>query len=142
MPESDFLVLRASLQDGGVSPAYIGRLMTELEDHYADLEREELAFGDDPVSAAVRARRRLGEHDAIAAAVLIRPELRSWKYRWPWVAAFLQPLMLILLLPSVPMFVCADRGPAIARWSVSISLAAVLTVGLLFGMAQSIFSAI
>ena len=142
MPELDLRGLRMSLQDGGVPSGYIGRLTTELEDHYSDLEREERATGGDPKAAAANALRRLGRQETIAAAVFTKPELRSWSYRWPWIANLLQPVMLVLLLPAVPVLVCVDRGPAIARWGISISLATVLTGGLLLGMALSILSAI
>jgi hypothetical protein len=54
----------------------------------------------------------------------------------------LRPVLLLLLLPAVPVLACAGRGPAIARWSVSIGLGAVLTGGLLLAMAQSMVVAI
>ena len=134
--------LRTSLRDGGVSPAYINRLMSELDDHYADLEQEERATGREPTAAADEALMRLGQQDTIAAQVLAKPELRSWSNRWPWIVSLLSPVLLLLLLPAMPILACVDRGPAIVRWSVSISLGAVLTVGLLLVMAQSILSAI
>jgi len=142
MPDIDLQALRSSLQEGGVPRRYIGRLMSELKDHYADLEQEELTVGGEPAVAARRACRRLGDQEAIAAEVFNRDELRSWSSRWPWIVNLLRPVMLILLLPSVPMLVCADRGPAIVRWSASIGLAALLTGGLLFAMARSIFFSI
>ena len=134
--------LTTSLRDGGVSAAYIARLVAELNDHYADLEHEERAIGREPAVAAVEALRRLGQPDTIAAEVLAKPELRSWPYRWPWIGRLLRPVLLLLLLPAVPVLACAGRGPAIARWSVSIGLGAVLTGGLLLAMAQSMVSAI
>ena len=123
-----------------MSPAYISRLLAELDDHYADLEREERATGREPVVAAVEALRRLGQQDAIAAEVLAKPELRSWPERWPWIVSLLRPVL--LLLPALPVLACAGRGPAIARWSVSISLAALLTGGLLLVMARSMLAVI
>ncbi|MEE8543155.1 MAG: hypothetical protein V3S94_04795 [Gammaproteobacteria bacterium] len=142
MPSPKLNALTTSLRDGGVSPAYISRLVGELNDHYADLEQEERATGRDPAVAAVEALRRLGRQDTIAAEVLAKPELRSWSYRWPWIVRLLRPVLLLLLLPAVPVLACAGRGPAIARWSVSIGLGAVLTGGLLLAMAQSMVSAI
>ncbi len=142
MPRVSLNALRTSLQDGGVSSAYIGRLLAELDDHYADLERDELTSGREPAVAAVAALRRLGRQDTIAAEVLAKPELRSWPYRWPWLVSLLRPVMVILLLPSLPILACVDRGPAIARWSVSIGLGALLTGGLLLAMAQTIFTTI
>ena len=92
--------------------------------------------------AAVEALRRLGQQDAIAAEVLAKPELRSWPERWPWIVSLLRPVLLLLLLPALPVLACAGRGPAIARWSVSISLAALLTGGLLLVMARSMLAVI
>ncbi len=142
MPSPKLTALKTSLRAGGVSPAYISRLLAELDDHYADLEREERATGREPVVAAVEALRRLGQQDAIAAEVLAKPELRSWPERWPWIVSLLRPVLLLLLLPALPVLACAGRGPAIARWSVSISLAALLTGGLLLAMARSMLAVI
>ena len=142
MPSPKLNALTTSLRDGGVSSAYINRLVAELDDHYADLEHEERATGREPAAAAVEALRRLGRQDTIAAEVLAKPELRSWPSRWPWIVRLLRPVLLLLLLPAVPVLACAGRGPAIARWSVSISLGVVLTGGLLLAMAESILSAI
>ena len=142
MPSPKLNALTTSLRDGGVSSAYINRLVAELDDHYADLEHEERATGREPAAAAVEALRRLGRQDTIAAEVLAKPELRSWPYRWPWIVRLLRPVLLLLMLPAVPVLACAGRGPAIARWSVSISLGVVLTGGLLLAMAESILSAI
>ncbi len=142
MPSPKLTALKTSLRAGGVSAAYISRLLAELDDHYADLEREERATGREPAIAAVEALRRLGQQDTIAAEVLANPELRSWPDRWPWFVSLLRPVLLLLLLPALPVLACAGRGPAIARWSVSISLGVVLTGGLLLAMAESILSAI
>ena len=140
MPKVSLQSLRASLQDGGVSPVYINRLVAELDDHFADLEREERASGSEKSAAAVEALRRLGQQDSIAAAVLAKPELRSWSHRWPWLAGLVSHVLLLLLLPVVPVVACTQCGPAIVRWSVSISLGTALTGGLLLVMAQSILA--
>ena len=142
MPSPKLTALKTSLRAGGVSPAYISRLLAELDDHYADLEREERATGREPAVASVEALRRRGQQDAIAAEVLVKPELRSWPERWPWFVSLLRPVLLLLLLPALPVLACAGRGPAIARWSVSISLAALLTGGLLLAMARSMLAVI
>jgi len=114
--------------------------MAELDDHYADLELEERASGSERPAAAVEALRRLGRQDAIAAAVLAKPELRSWTHRWPWLAGLMSHVLLLLLLPVAPVVACAQRGPAIVRWSVSISLGTAITGGFLLLMAQSILA--
>ncbi|MFP6827570.1 MAG: hypothetical protein VCC36_00710 [Gammaproteobacteria bacterium] len=60
MPKVSLQSLRTSLQNGGVSSVYINGLMAELDDHYADLEREERTSGSERPAAAVEALRRLG----------------------------------------------------------------------------------
>jgi hypothetical protein len=64
VPKVSLQSLRTSLQDGGVSSVYINRLMAELDDHYADFEREERTSGSERPAAAVEALRRLGQQDA------------------------------------------------------------------------------
>ena len=107
MPKVSLQSLRTSLQDGGVSSVYINRLMAELDDHYADFEREERTSGSERPAAAVEALRRLGQQDGIAAAVLAKPELRSWSHRWPRLAGLMSHALLLLLLPVVPVVACA-----------------------------------
>ncbi len=134
--------LRTSLRDDGVSPAYSNRPMLELDDHYADLQREAKDAGRGIDAATNEALGRLGKQEAIASAVLSRPELRSWPYRWPWAVTLLKPIVMLLLLPSMPVYACVNRGPTIARWSLSISLGTVFTCALLFVLARSILLAI
>ena len=131
--------LRASLRDGGLPVAYINRLMEELDDHYADLECEAVAAGREIEAAGTEALRRLGGEQSITAAVLVKPELRSWSSNHSWVFGLIRPLLMLLLLPIVPVYACMDRGPAIARWGVSISVGTLLTGGLLFALARTVF---
>ncbi len=142
MHRAQLKVLRSSLRGSGVSPAYICRLMNELEDHFEDLEHEELASGQSDAHAETAAIRRLGRPDVIAAAVLTKPELRSWCQRWPWLVTLMKPLVLVLLIPAMPILVCVDRAPAIARWGASISLASAITCGMLLIMAQTLISSL
>ena len=134
--------LRASLRGSGVSPAYICRLMNELEDHFEDLEKEELASGSSSEHAESAAIRRLGRAEAISAAVLSKPELQPWCQRWPWLVKLMKPFVVVLLVPAMPILACMDRAPAIARWGASISLASAITCALLLVMAQSLISSI
>jgi hypothetical protein len=129
MPDPGFERLRQGLLAGGISKTYIDRLTAELREHYLDLEADRRAAGETPIQAATAARRTLGNDAAIVLQVLTRPELRRpdhWVERlagWVHVEAD-------LLGPVT--------APAIARWSASISLGAVLTVGLLFALARAI----
>ena len=134
--------LRSSLRGSGVSPAYICRLMNELEDHFEDLENEERASGRSVAHAESNAIQRLGRQDVIAAAVLKEPELRSWCYRWPWLVTLMKPFVVVLLVPAMPILACVDRAPTIARWGASISLASAITCALLLVMAEALISSL
>ena len=134
--------LRTSLRDSGLSAAYVCRLMNELEDHFEDLENEALAEGRSAANAEAAARQRLGDQDAIEAAVLKQPELRSWCQRWPWLVTLMKPFVVVLLVPAMPILACVDRAPAIARWGVSISLASAITCAMLLMMAQALISSL
>lgn len=134
MPEPRFSELEQQLLTGGVEPRYVQRTMQELRDHYSDIERDWLESGADPEEAARRAQNALGDERTLAAAVLARPELLDWRYAWPRTAACLDSVTLLVVLPAVPVAYCAYRGPLIARWSASVSLAALVTAGLLLGL--------
>ena len=127
---------RQILLRGGVLPAFADRAVEELRDHYDDLEREALRAGCSAVEASTHASARLGRGRVIAAEILKRQELRSWPYRWSWVAVLLRQLVLSAWLVATPALVVVARGPALARWGVSTGAAACLTVGLLLLMTQ------
>lgn len=134
MPEPTFHRLRKELRRGGVSPRYIERTISELQDHYADIESAALDRGLPPEEAAAAARRGLGTDGAIAAAVLSEPSLKTWAHRWPRTAGALVTTAWVAVLPVVPFVYCAQRGEAIARWGLSASLAVLMTGALLLGM--------
>ena len=83
MPDrAEFEALRLELLRGGIANLYVERTLRELADHCDDLERASLAAGCSREEAAQRARAQLGKPDLIAAAILARPELKSWTRRW------------------------------------------------------------
>ena len=133
MPKPRFKTLRADLLRKGVSPHYVRRTVSELQDHYLDLESEALAAGRSAEHAAAEAKARLGEESTIAAAVAAQSELQSWPLRRPW-AICVRSLILLALIPVLPIRACMGRGELIARWSLSISFSALVTGGLLLGM--------
>lgn len=86
---------------GGVSRRHARRYLSELNDHLEDLIAEE------PLPAAQarpRALARLGETEALACAMIARPELQAWSSRAP-IAAY-------LLIPSLSLVVCAALAMA------------------------------
>lgn len=96
MREVDFTSLKERLLRGGVAPKHARRTIAELRDHHTDLFAEAFARGCSLEEAGREASIRLGDEDALAAAVFARPELRSWAHRWPWVAYGLTPTALLV----------------------------------------------
>ncbi len=134
MSKPRFERLKRALLDGGVAGRYVQRTVLELQDHYTDIENEALAAGLSAHDAARQARAALGSEKSIAAVVIAHTELRDWTHRWPRAARYARTAVLLIVLPVVPVLYCAYRGPSIARWSISASLALLLTGGLLLGM--------
>lgn len=125
-----FDVLERELLRGGVSPVYVRRTLLELAEHCADLEQDALARGlpaDEAVDAALAA---LGSEQAIADAVLARPQLKDWAHRWPQAASCARSVAYVVLLPATPVLFCVCRGPLIVRWGVSAALGMLLTSAL------------
>ena len=134
MPDHGFSALRRNLYERGIATSYAERLVTELREHQADLEAERRAAGDSRTAAAARAGRRLGSDAAIIEQVFARPELRG---RWSGVRAVwrqLPPLGVV----SAQSTGGAVAAPCIARWTASVSLGSLLTVAMLFVLAQAI----
>jgi hypothetical protein len=77
--------LSEPLLRAGVAPRVVQRYLRELEDHYDDALREELAGGADPAAAAQAAWARLGDTEQLLRSALARPELRSVRARFPGV---------------------------------------------------------
>jgi hypothetical protein len=126
--------LEAILLGRGVASGYAERLIAELDDHCCDLESEHRAAGESASAAASMARDSLGSDLAIVEQVLVRPELRG---RWSAIRAALRPLTAVLPLEPLALG-GAVAGPALARWGVSITFGALLTVALLFAMARTV----
>lgn len=130
--------LRNDLRRAGVSRRYIARTLEELQDHFADLEADELAAGCAPAEAARRARELLGTGSAIAAAVRSRPELRGWTARWPRTAGCVRSVCALAAYPVAPVGYLAGHGPDVARWSVSTGLSLLLTSALLLTLSSAL----
>lgn len=90
--------LGRQLLRGGVKPRFVRRTLTELQQHYDDLHEQYLAEGMDHSEAAARAQASLGDNHTIAQAVLTRPELLTWSFRFPMIVYFLSPVLIFLLL--------------------------------------------
>jgi hypothetical protein len=97
MPQPRFDRLSERLLCAGVAPRHVRRYARELGDHFDDLVREERESGAGRELAETRALSRLGNDDDLAAAMLARPELRSFMARFPWAVFGIGPIALLAL---------------------------------------------
>jgi hypothetical protein len=126
MRDAQFESLRLELLQSGVTPVYVERTILELREHYCDLESAALAAGLGADEAARIAADSLGDHRAIAAAILTRPELLTFSTRHPRVAQCLQSAVTIGTLPGLPLLYCIEHRPELARWGAAVGVAATL----------------
>ncbi|MDJ0814227.1 MAG: hypothetical protein QNJ23_10900 [Woeseiaceae bacterium] len=123
--------LRRDLIGAGIAPRHVRRTIDELEDHYDDVVEQELEDGADRLTACQNALTRLGAHDDIVAAVKARPELQSWAFRFPRLAAVLYPLTFVALLPAAPVFIGYANANLVVRWTACLFLSGLVTAGIL-----------
>ena len=95
--DRQFPRLSERLLRAGIAPRHVRRYRRELCDHYDDLVREETEAGAGRELAQTRALSRLGHEDDLAAAMLARPEMRSFMARYPWAVFGLGPIVLLAL---------------------------------------------
>jgi hypothetical protein len=102
--------LRERLLKGGIAPRHVRRYLRELSDHFDDLALAEREAGQNEEAALAIARARLGAEDNLAAAMLARPELRSWAARLPWLVFGVAPplaMMAALFALGLPLVLIA-----------------------------------
>jgi len=128
MPE--FNQLRRELLRSGIAPRHVRRTIDELQDHHEDLVEQELADGASRADALASAGDRLGQVSDIALAVQAQPELRSWAFRFPRIAALVYPITFVALLPAAPVFLGYAHASYIVRWAACLFLSAVVTAGM------------
>ena len=90
--------LRERLLRAGVKPGVVARYVAELADHLDDLSE---------TGGREEALRRLGTTEALAAAMLAQPGIRSWTARAPWAVLTLGPIVALVLgclLPTLLLF--------------------------------------
>lgn len=98
MSRPRFEDLQERLLTKGVAPRHVRRYLAEMQDHYDDLLDAELAKGAARTDAETRARAQLGSNEALAAAMLNRPELRSYASRFPWLVFGLGPILALAIV--------------------------------------------
>ncbi|MGH6828431.1 MAG: hypothetical protein ACREFW_05945 [Rhizomicrobium sp.] len=89
--------LSERLLRAGIAPRHVRRYGRELGDHFDDLVREERTGGAARELAETKALARLGNDDALAQAMLSRPQLRSLTARYPWAVFGLGPVVVLAL---------------------------------------------
>jgi hypothetical protein len=141
MPEQQLERLRLELLRGGVATVYVDRTITELAEHYADLESAARAAGSSPAEAAAAATTALGDERAIVAAILSRRELLAWSARYPRVAQCLHSAAVIGTVPGLPLMFCIEHKPELARWGAAFGVATTLVGAILAGLDWLIFLA-
>lgn len=135
MPELPaFRTLEHALERGGVAPEVIGRIVLELREHYLDLAAEAGRAGLDADAAHAYAVHELGDENELAGIVRQQDTLLQWSSRHPIAAACGPSVCCAVALPLVPVLYCAQRREALARWSLSCGLAALLTSSLLLAL--------
>jgi len=127
MPDRDLDKLRTQLLESGVLPGHVARLVSELSDHYDDLEADAMRDGLSREAARKRAAARMGDTTLIVEHVLCEPELKCWFYRYPRLARVAMPMAYCLLLPAAPFFAGVAHAPAIGRWLACLTLSGLVT---------------
>jgi hypothetical protein len=91
--------LRDRLLTAGISPRHVRRYMSELADHFDDLEAEAKRAGHP--DAATAALERIGRPDNLARAMIDRVELRGWTARAPWAVFLFGPAVLLAAIDFI-----------------------------------------
>jgi hypothetical protein len=126
----EFLRLKRELLRTGIAPRHVRRTIDELKDHHEDLVEQALTDGASRIEAHSSADERLGRISDIAMAVQAQPELRSWAFRFPHVAALVYPITFLALLPAAPVFLGYTYANYLARWAACLFLSAVVTASM------------
>jgi hypothetical protein len=100
-----FEQLRERLLRAGIAPRHVRRYVGELRDHFDDLVAEDLKRGVPRHAAEAEAHTRLGTDEALAAAMLQRPELRSLTARFPWLVFGAGPVLMLAILVVAATFI-------------------------------------
>ncbi len=138
MPNPDFDELRDRLLRSGVAPRHVIRAISELRDHFEDIESEATEHGVPRKAAMVQASKRIGAIESIAQQYLSKPELKCWVYRHPRMARVILPIAYVMILPAIPIHAGIENAPFIARWCAILLLSAIVTATMLLVMHMSI----
>ena len=138
MRDADIDALQASLLRNGIQPRYACRVAEELRAHVEELRDAYLAEGFDAEQADRRASRSIGRPEDLIAEMTARRELKTWAFRFPFLAVMFYPLACLVALPAVPVIAGVAHAPAVARWGASLLAAGAMTSVLLLLLQLSI----
>jgi hypothetical protein len=113
--------LRERLLRAGIAPRHVRRYVTELQDHFDDLVREETDKGLTGGAAEQAAHARLGSDEELSTVMLARPDLRSVTARFPWAVFGFGPVLILALAIASALFVQVGiifASPEIPLWSI------------------------
>lgn len=105
-----FEYLRERLLIAGIAPRHVRRYVRELCDHFDDLEADARAAGANAAEAQARARCRLGDDDALLAAMTRQRGFRSLSARAPWMVFALAPLLFMMIAMAAAVLLLAGVG--------------------------------
>ncbi|MCG8369993.1 MAG: permease prefix domain 1-containing protein [Proteobacteria bacterium] len=131
MREFDFDALHEQLLECGIRPDCARRAASEMRDHFDDLVDERTAGGAPEDVARRDAAAALGTVEHLVASMSGRRELKTWIYRYPLAAILFYPLACLVAIPATPVIAGIANAPVLARWSMSLVAAGVLTATLL-----------
>jgi hypothetical protein len=101
MHRHSFENVREQLLKAGIAPRHVGRYVTELREHLADLVSRERATGLDAGEAEARARTILGSDAQLTQAMLDRSPPRSWAVKAPWAVFGIFPVVTIVAVSAI-----------------------------------------
>jgi len=130
----DFDLLGRRLLRAGVLPRQVERMLSEMQDHYADLVDELEQHGCPPERARQQARREFGSLETIESIVKRYPELRRWPYRYPALGRSVLPVATALLAPIPGVLRACAATSTLVRWGCIVSASATITAAMMLAM--------
>lgn len=138
MPSGELQSLRKHLLCSGIAPRFVDRAISELHDHFEDIENEVAARGDSHDDATTQAIERIGAIKSIVNLYSGKPELKCWMYRFPRMARVILPVAYVVASPVALVNSGARYAPFIARWCACLLLGALVTATMLLLMQMAI----
>jgi TonB family protein len=129
--------LRQRLAQAGISPRYLQRLGAELNDHFVDVALEARTHRKSTAETLEEAWIRLGSPEDIVTAFLERPELCSWRMRYPVLGQWAALAERYTLTLASPIRALRPAFPAVARYGIATTASVAVAFGVLLVAAQT-----